>query len=283
MLDSNIKKIITSLFNLEYFFRPYINSLIASMRDKCYLNTTKRETPIVISLSASREDFGLLPITIYSLLQQELKADKIILWLDNEYEDLTNIPYEITQLIKNGLEIRFVNNFNNYTNTIEPLKHFKSSINIIAEENIYYPQTWLKNLYISYVSHPEDIHTHQANKIEQIENKIIINEPLKSENASFKAMFNIKSGVLYPPDCFTKEALRSDIYLKYCPHNPTLWFWAMALIHDRKIRLVKKHIKKFSIINTLENYFLKKTNSNNFDNEAKNLFVLYGNNLKKHL
>lgn len=283
MLKSILKNFITNLIHTQILFKPYTLSQIASLKNTSYLNPVKREIPLIISLSASREDFKNLPFTIYSLLQQDLKADKITLWLDNEYEDLTNLPYEISQFIKNGLEIKFVDNFNNFTNTIEPLKNFNDSINVIAKENIFYPKDWLKLLYLSYISHPDDIHTHQTNKIESLGNKIAIDDFTKEEAASFKTIFNIQSGILYPPNCFTKEVLRKDIYLKYCPEHPMLWYWAMALVHNKKIRLVKNHIKRFSISDSIEKFMFKNPKDLSLENEAENLLNLYGNNIKRHL
>ncbi|MCQ2744253.1 MAG: glycosyltransferase family 2 protein, partial [bacterium] len=103
----------------------------------------KRENKIIVSLTSYRERFKKLPITIYSLLNQTLKPDKIILWIDNETEDLTTIPYEITRFIKNGLEIRFVKDIKSYTKAIYAFKEYTDSIIVTADDDIYYRKNWL--------------------------------------------------------------------------------------------------------------------------------------------
>ena len=66
---------------------------------------------------------------------------------------------------------------------------------------------------------------------------------------------NKKGGILFPPNCFTKEFLRSDIFLKQSPINDELWYWIMALVHERKIRVIKNHNKHSIALNIFN--FLK--------------------------
>ncbi len=84
---------------------PFVGLEINSLGEhKGIQEECSREIPIIVSIDSSREDFNELPLTLYSLLNQSLKPDKIILWLDEEYEDFAYLPYEITQFVKNGLE-----------------------------------------------------------------------------------------------------------------------------------------------------------------------------------
>ena len=45
------------------------------------------------------------------------------------------------------------------------------------------------------------------------------------------------------PNCFTREALRKDIFLKHAFNTDNVWFWIMALVHKRQLRIVKNSIK----------------------------------------
>ena len=150
MIKEFFSKILSFKFTTKGFLNPFIGLQINSIGDYKGVNELKREVPLIISLSSTREHFGELPITIYSLLNQSLKPDRIILWLDKEYEDLINLPYEITQFIKNGLEIKFVDRLGAYTNFYYSIKDFSDSVIVYAEDNIYYPNNWLKKLYLSY-------------------------------------------------------------------------------------------------------------------------------------
>ena len=94
-------------------------------------------------------------------------------------------------------------------------------------------------------------------------------------------------GVLYPPNCFTSEAIREDIFLKCCPNADDIWFWAMALVRGRKIRVVKNHYKFLIITNLYEHFkgktlYSKNKNGGN-DKQLNDLMKLYGQNVLSKL
>ncbi len=277
------KRIFSYKFHLRWFCNPFIGLQIRSLGNYSGVNNCKRETQIIVSLTSYEDRFNDLPITLYSLLNQNLKPDRIILWLDENKNDLTTLPYDITQFIKNGLEIRFVKDIKSYTKAIYAFKEFPSSIIVTADDDIYYPSDWLKKLYISYVSSPEDIHAHRVHRVnlnlgyEQWEHHV------NEESARYDNFLTGVGGVLYPPKCFTKEVLREDIFLKNAPTADDIWFWVMALVHGRKIRVVKNHIKTLVSTNIFRQMFQKTLYSNNRnggnDEQLTNLMKFYGQNV----
>lgn len=247
------------------------------------INQCKREIPIVVSLTSDYEKFKDIPFTLNSLLNQELKPDRIILWLDKEKYNLIDLPYDITKYIKNGLEIRFVRDLGVYTKFIYAFKEFSESIIVTAEADIYYPADWLKKLYLSYISNQQDIHVHQACKVN-------LNLPcdkweknINDESAGFDNIMVIKGGVLFPPLCYSKEILREDIFLKEAKESDNIWLWIMALVNGKKIRLVKNHIKNFYYIDIVKNIFNLKKKKTNMDTELNNLMKYYKQNIVNKL
>lgn len=241
------------------------------------LTVEKRKAPVIISITSDSSGLKDLPKTVYSLLSQYVKPDRIILWLSNEYENLTNLPYELTQFIKNGLEIRFTDECGVYTNFLSAFREFSNSIIVTAKDNIYYKSDWLDKLYMSYAAHPEDIHVHNALRAELKDNAVICNAQkiVSEEEARFDNIPLGEGGILYPPNCFSSEAFRSDIFLKTTPQIDNLWFWVMALVKNRKIRVVKEHIRKFSHTNVRKTEY---TNSE-YDEQLSNLMRYYRQNI----
>ena len=291
MLKNLIKQIFNYKFHVKGLFNPFIGLQINSLGDFSGTMELKRETPIIISLTSYRERFADLPKTIYSLLNQNLKPDRIILWLSKEDENLTYLPYEITQFIKNGLEIRFVEDLGSYTKVIYAFQEFQNCIIATADDDIYYPQNWLKKLYLSYISNPNDIHVHRAHRITYINGRISPYEKWQKhvleETARFDNFLTGVGGVLYPPNCFSNEVLRKDIFLKFSPTADDIWFWVMALVHNRKIRVVKNHNKSLITTNFLNQIFgktLYKTNKfGKNDEQLNNLMMFYGQNILSKL
>ena len=89
---------------------------------------------------------------------------------------------------------------------------------------------------------------------------------------SYKNFINELGGVLYPPNCYSNEVFRKDIYLKYAPTNCESWFWIMALLNEKKINIVKNHIDLFFATNIFK-YFKQKTCQNNINNKKQAEFL----------
>lgn len=278
------KRVFSYKFHVRgLLFAPLIKMQISSMNNYPGTTDIKREVPIIVSLTSYPERFEDLPLTLYSLLNQSLKPDRIILWLDNTFEDLSELPYELTQFIKNGLEIMFVKDIGSYTKVIYAFQEFPFAINITADDDIYYQRDWLKKLYLSYIAHPEDIHVHRAHRVD-------LNTPyekwqkhISEESARYDNFLTGVGGVLYPPKCFTKEVLRDDVFLKHAPKADDIWLWVMALVHNRKIRVVKNHLKTLIATNIFKQLFkdnLYKHNKKGAnDKQLSNLLQFYKQNI----
>ena len=278
------KRVFSYKFHVRgLLFAPLIKMQISSMSNYPGTTDTKREVPIIVSLTSYPDRFEDLPLTLYSLLNQSLKPDRIILWLDNTSEDLSELPYELTQFIKNGLEIKFVKDIGSYTKVIYAFQEFPFAINITADDDIYYQRDWLKKLYLSYIAHPEDIHVHRAHRVD-------LNTPyekwqkhISEESARYDNFLTGVGGVLYPPKCFTKEVLRDDVFLKQAPKADDIWLWVMALVHNRKIRVVKNHLKTLIATNIYKQLFkdnLYKHNKKGAnDKQLSNLLQFYKQNI----
>ena len=239
-----LNKLWNCKFHLRFIINPYIRYEADNLG--CYLgiNESKREVPLIVSLTSYEERFDDLVISLYSLLNQTIKPDKIILWLSDNL-CLNDVPYDITRFIKNGLEIRFVKDIGSYTKAIYAFKEFSKSIIVTADDDIYYPKDWLQKLYYSYIAHTEDIQVHRAHRVRIKDKRIAPYESwtkhVEEESARFDNFLTGVGGVLYPPNCFSKEVLREDVFLKFAPYADDVWFWVMSLVHNRKIRIVKNH------------------------------------------
>ena len=288
-----IKKLLNIKFHLRPVFTPLIRYYAEHMGECSGVNFIKREIPLIISITSYNERFDELSLALYSLLNQSVKPDRVILWLSDEYQDLMELPYEITRYVKNGLEIRFVRDIKSYTKIIYALKEFSDSIIVTADDDIYYPKNWLENLYYSYIAYPDDIQVHRAHRVKFKAGRLLPYEQwekhVKEESARYDNFLTGVGGVLYPPNCFKKEVFREDVFLKYAPNADDIWLWVMALLSNRKIRVVKNHIKTLAslnimrqIFNTSRNLYQKNSNGGN-DKQIGALFEFYRLNILSKL
>ncbi len=290
-----LKKLLKCKFHLRFVINPYMRYKADNLGTYSGIVETKREVPIILSLTSYEERFNDLVISLYSLLNQTVKPDKIILWLSDDFKSLNDLPYDITKFIKNGLEIRFVKDIGSYTKAIYAFKEFKNSIIVTADDDIYYPKDWLAKLYYSYITNPNDINVHRAHRVKfdgtQIAPYETWTKQIEEENARFDNFLTGVGGVLYPPNCFSKEVLRDDIFLTKCQYADDIWLWVMALVHNRKIRVVKNHQANLYCTNIFRQIFenqrtLYRINSRGQnDKQLENLLKFYKQNIypKLHL
>lgn len=277
------------MFNLKPYYNISLNFFLRYLSyqigDKKGINVVKREIPIIVSLTSVEDNFMDLELTIFSILNQSVSPDKMILWLSNKYK-LSELPYNITRFIKNGLDIRFIEDKGKYNNIINALKEFNDSIIVATEDNIIYPKDWLKKLYHSYIANPQDIHAHRAFgvKTEQAGISSVTKwiKYVNKESSEYSNFAILEGGMLFPPKCFAKEIFREDIYNnKNTPITADIWIWFMAVISDRKIRVVKNHIEVLPCTNIFKKIFNK--NDNKSDEEIKYLMNFYKQNILNKL
>lgn len=280
-----LKKFFCKNFHLPTITNPIL-SLMAYSADIIGVVSQSREVPVIISIASKEEHFNGLVITLYSLFNQKFRPDRIVLWLSSKYT-LNDLPYEITRFLKNGLEIRFVKDIYSYTKTIYALKEFSNSIIVTAEDDIYYPKNWLKKLYYSYILNPMDIQVHSACRVDFREGKVLPykdwQKHVKEDSSRYENFPKSVSGILYPPECFSKEVLREDIFLKYTPCADDVWLWVMALLNGRKIRVVSNPIKTFINVNLISRYLYVRKCPCQIDVQMSKLMKLYGRNILKKL
>ena len=281
-------------FHLRFVLNPWIRFKSDRLGNYAGANLLQREVPLIVTLTSYEERFDMLEIALYSLLKQTIKPDRLVLYLSDEFENTSNLPYGITKYIKNGLEIRFVKDIRSYTKSVYAMKEFQTGIIVTADDDIYYPKDWLEKLYMSYIASPKDIHVHQAQRVKFKDGEILPykmwDKSVEEETARFDNYITGSGGVLYPPECFSREALREDIFLKYSPFSDDLWFWVMSLISGRKIRVVKNHIRSLyctdpkaviGLVSKRSLYAINKRGEN--DKQLKNLIKLYGQNINNRL
>ena len=255
-LNENKYKINNNLKNVETVNKRMLERKIKKFSE-LGLNSRNRDTKIIVSLTSFPERINEVKFTIYSLLNQKLKPDKLVLWLasdefKNKEEDL---PVSLLNLTKNGLSIRwYEKNIKSYKKLIPSLKSFPNSIIVTADDDIFYPENWLFDLFEEHKMHPLDVICTRSRKIFINEdntiaeyNKWIISK--NEEKSSFFNFFTGAGGVLYPPNSLDERVLNEELAMELCPSTDDIWFWAMTVLNGRKIKLIKNNLSSLTFLN----------------------------------
>lgn len=223
--------------------------------DELGINQINRKESFIISLTSFPERMHDIHYCLYSLLNQNFKPDKLLLWLaeeefPNKEED---IPKEVLNLKKNGLTIKWCNNLKSYKKLIPTLKEYPNDVIITADDDIYYPKNWLKDLYEEHLEYPNSIIGKRCRKIKLNNNTIesyakwkLLN---KKTEPSYLNFITGAGGVLYPPNSLNNSILEEDLFKKLCPSADDIWIWSMAILNKTKIKESKRPLKILKYIN----------------------------------
>ncbi|MBQ3403605.1 MAG: hypothetical protein IJG65_09605 [Synergistaceae bacterium] len=201
---------------------------------------------LIVSLTTFPPRIRTVHITIRSLLMQDMKPNKIILWLaEDEFPGKNkDLPAELLSLRKYGLEINYCENIRSYKKLIPTLRLYPEAEIVTADDDIYYRHNWLSSLYAEHVRHPEDICAHRITKFYIDDSgsfRIVGGGYEVYPRPSFLHKFTGVGGVIYPLGCFHEDILRSEIFTEICTTNDDVWFWLMAVLTGRRIRVTEKN------------------------------------------
>ena len=209
------------------------------------LTKEKRNPQIIVSLTSFPARISTTHLAINTLLRQNVKPDRLILWLaDSQFKNRENdLPQELLKLKDLGLEIKWCEDIKSYKKLIPTLKEFPNDIIITADDDIYYEEDWLETLYNAFEKH-NCIICQRPRRLEFSENKIKVLSSRKTENLDLSKpdYFNQMlggTGCLYPPKSLHKDVLNSEKALKLLPTNDDIYFWAMAVLNKSKIGVAK--------------------------------------------
>ena len=200
------------------------------------------ETDIIVSLTSYGVRVnGTLPYTLYSLLQQTRKPNRIVVWLDEVNWREDNLPPILNKLETLGVELYFVEDIRSYKKLIPALKKFPDNVIITVDDDLYYnPHTveWLTDAY--HKSNGDSVFGTWAYPAKISEGRYLPYSTWK-ENASDSKDYALIGcgGILYPPHIFDDEILKQDLFMKMAPTADDLWFWVMEKRQGIPVRLIE--------------------------------------------
>ena len=203
---------------------------------------------LIVSLTSFPARIHLVHFSIYSIMRQSLKPNRIVLWLgEDKFPGKENdLPEKLLELKPLGLEIRWCQDIKSATKLIPSLREWPEAIIVTADDDLHYPHRWLESLYQSYLKHDTEIN---SGAIEAI----VFDEkgmprpfgewqwnPVEGHSA-FSNTQVAGFGALYPPHSLHPDAFNEEAFLRLSSSNDDLWFWAMAVRHGTKIHLVQEN------------------------------------------
>ncbi len=236
---------------------------LMSLSSSKLLETEKESLPVIISMTSIPSRFSTLHLVIKSLLMQDFRPKKIVLWLNEESRG--SVPKKIAKLQSDLFEICFTSLKCSHKKLIHTIEKYPNEVIITCDDDLIYRKNWLHLLFREHGEHPEAIIGNRTVHINYDKN----GDPLPYKNWTYpksgalnpKALMPIGAwGILYPPKSLSEKTQDVGLFMKLAPKNDDLWFKAMALINGTLSRQAKHPPKEPIPIIGTQKVALKKEN-----------------------
>lgn len=246
-LRSCILKIWQKVFNrfasqLLYFQKKYIlEQNILYKRESGVSSEKYFDNNVIVSLTTYGKRVYDVHLAIESIMEQTMKANRIILWLDYSFEHKL-LPNALRLLQKRGLEIMYCKDIRSYKKLIPALKAFPEDVIITFDDDAIYEFDLLEKFILSYKEDSSCIYCGRMHKMQFDKKGCLLpySQWKWNQNDSEASMLNFPTGVggiLYPPHSLDDEVFNEYVFMNICKYADDVWFKAMAV---KKGTLTKK-------------------------------------------
>ncbi|WP_395646348.1 hypothetical protein [Terricaulis sp.] len=165
-------------------------------------------------------------------MRQTVAADETILWI--AHDDCASLPQSVVRLQQDGLSIRTCADLRSYNKIIPALEAFPAATIVTADDDLYYPRTWLQTLLSSRMAGVREVLCHRARRIAREGARLAPYKSWKAVRrggAPSQLLFPLGvGGVLYPPGVLDGRVADITAFKQLCPTGDDIWLhWMRSL------------------------------------------------------
>ncbi|WP_213520394.1 glycosyl transferase [Nonlabens sp.] len=192
------------------------------------------EIDAIVSLTSIPSRLETIHITLKSVLLQDCKPKKIVLWLHKDLEG--HLPETLTSLTQSLLEIRYSDYTFSHRKLIHSVKAFPQDMIITVDDDVIYHPSTLSKLYEAAIKNPSKVTSHRGRNISfDKEGKVLPYPQWKyatKETADDNWFMPIGAfTVAYPPNVLSNQVTDLETFMRITPKNDDPWFKVMALLN----------------------------------------------------
>ncbi len=204
--------------------------------------SNEREFEVVVSLTTYPQRFYHMELCLKSLILQEVKPDRIIVYLGSDAYNI-ELPNSMRKFEKYGIEFRYdlKKNLRSHKKYFYAMQDFPNAVVVTADDDIIYPSDWLKSLLQSYRAFPEAISARRVHLMKRTEESLLMpynhwkDQYRKCFMPSHSLFATGNAGILYPPNCLDSRVFDDDAFVKLCYEADDVWLKCMALLKNTKV------------------------------------------------
>jgi hypothetical protein len=218
----------------------------------------------VVSLTTHGDRIFKVHLTVESIARGQLRPSRMILWLD-DVARFSNLPAALRRLQKRGLEVKLCKNYGPHTKYY-PYVQSEDTVTqplVTADDDILYPNYWLKKLDAAFRSFPDSVNCYRARVIAVRKGEVVPYDEwgeVTCTESSFRYLATGVSGVIYAPRFLMDLRASGSVFEECCPRADDLWLHVQALRSGYKIRQIVHHARHFLTIPGTQKVSLYKDN-----------------------
>lgn len=203
---------------------------------------TPHERALIVSLTSFGPRIGNVPMVVESLMQQSVKADRIVLWLEEKDVRNTELPEDLLRLKSHGLEIRTCGTIlGSYTKIVPSFEAFPEADIITVDDDILYPPYLIERLVEMHRKYPEDIIAMRCHRMRKNSDGGITSYKYWDKECHGECGYDLLgtacAGMLYPAGSMPMPmTCDSGVFMHIAPKADDLWLKAMATLNGRAVR-----------------------------------------------
>lgn len=236
---------------------------------------------IIISIASYKKRLSTLPLCLETIISQTVRANKILLYLDNEYKELSP---QILSYQEKGIEIYFVpEDLKSHNKYFYAMQKYPDDIIITLDDDVLYPNNLVEKLMESYYKNPYAVSAGRVHKMRfgsygnVLPYRFWIKEAKIYNTPQMDLFANGVGGILYPPHCMDEQLFNKEKIKQLCLYGDDIWLKAMQVLKGTPVVLIfQKQQHPISIDGTESNglFVINKLQGRN-DIYIKNVFNEY--------
>jgi len=137
---------------------------------------------------------------------------------------------------------------------------------VTADDDVFYPKDWLKQLYNAYQKEPQYIYCHRAHlMVRDIDGRLKKYNEWDFHSPGIQGPSLLlfptgRGGVLYPPHTLSQEVFKEEVFMRLAPYHDDAWLKAMSLLKSTQCKKVGLFCPDYIQIRGLNKKSLAKIN-----------------------
>jgi GTPase SAR1 family protein len=256
ILNFSIIREIAFFFFGKKVYKNRIDKKIKKLMCGKYVLTSKRIDNLIVSLTSFPERIDEIKYTIYSLLDQTVLPEKIILWLaESQFPVKENdLPSNVLDFRNYNFEIHWCEDIKSYKKLVPSLIQYPDYFILTVDDDIYYDKRLIQKIWQEHLEHPNEYVCHLANKIKFDKEGNVLpylkwQFGIKSSASSYLHFPLCGGGGLYHKSYLYSDIIKKELFLELAPYADDIWFYFMLIKGDTTIRVVKNPCNKIKYVN----------------------------------